>query len=118
MKKHYVIAVYDVDRHYGGPEEGGWYYTDGPIVGIEAVTVDKDMASDRCFAKNQELRAEADNDYERLVATVVELPRRELHPELAWQTCHSDMDDLEEADYVTRWDIPTSYAGDYRPHYC
>lgn len=22
----FVVSVYDVTRHYGGPEEGGWYY--------------------------------------------------------------------------------------------
>jgi hypothetical protein len=25
----YTVAVYIKDRHYGGPEEGGWYYEAG-----------------------------------------------------------------------------------------
>ena len=26
------IAAYDVDRAYGGPEEGGWYYDAGTVI--------------------------------------------------------------------------------------
>ena len=33
------VAVYEVDRAYGGPEEGGWYYDVGT----------RDNASLRCF---------------------------------------------------------------------
>lgn len=29
---YWTVAVYSVDRAYGGPEEGGWYYTHGDIV--------------------------------------------------------------------------------------
>lgn len=32
----YVVSVYLVDRAFGGPEEGGWYYDCGePVVGEE-----------------------------------------------------------------------------------
>jgi hypothetical protein len=27
----YVVALYEVDRAYGGPEEGGWWYDTGMI---------------------------------------------------------------------------------------
>lgn len=27
--KHGYINIYLIDRRYGGPEEGGWWYTDG-----------------------------------------------------------------------------------------
>lgn len=27
----YVIAFYEMDRHYGGPEEGGWWYDVGEL---------------------------------------------------------------------------------------
>jgi hypothetical protein len=28
---HFVLALYEVDRAYGGPEEGGWYYDCGEL---------------------------------------------------------------------------------------
>lgn len=27
-----IVAFYEVDREYGGPEEGGWYYDTGRFV--------------------------------------------------------------------------------------
>jgi hypothetical protein len=36
MQRH--VNVYEVTRHYGGPEEGGWWYDTGePVI---SVTVD------------------------------------------------------------------------------
>jgi hypothetical protein len=32
MTTRLVAAVYLVDRTYGGPEEGGWWYTGGDLV--------------------------------------------------------------------------------------
>lgn len=26
------VNVYELDRHYGGPEEGGWWFTSGTVV--------------------------------------------------------------------------------------
>lgn len=28
----WTVVIYMVDRHYGGPEEGGWFYTGGTRV--------------------------------------------------------------------------------------
>jgi hypothetical protein len=28
----YFVNVYEVDRHYGGPEEGGWWFDAGHVV--------------------------------------------------------------------------------------
>jgi len=28
----FVVAFYEVDRCYGGPEEGGWWYDSGELV--------------------------------------------------------------------------------------
>lgn len=39
------VNVYEVDRHYGGPEEGGWYYDAGDPV--ESHPVDTEGAADR-----------------------------------------------------------------------
>lgn len=30
-KAFYSVAIYLIDRVYGGPEEGGWYYTAGEL---------------------------------------------------------------------------------------
>ena len=27
-----ILAFYEIDREYGGPEEGGWYYDSGTFV--------------------------------------------------------------------------------------
>jgi len=27
----YCVAIYEIDRAYGGPEEGGWWYTTGEL---------------------------------------------------------------------------------------
>lgn len=27
-----IVAFYEVDREYGGPEEGGWHYNTGRFV--------------------------------------------------------------------------------------
>lgn len=31
-RSFYTVALYLVDRAYGGPEEGGWYYTTEEVV--------------------------------------------------------------------------------------
>ena len=32
LMTHWTLSEYEVDRRYGGPEEGGWYYTEGRLV--------------------------------------------------------------------------------------
>jgi hypothetical protein len=108
MQTHYVVAVYDVSRQYGGPEEGGWWYSDGPLLGIENVFANEQDADHRAYDLNEEFQAEAES-LDRKVATVVELPR--TVPDRP--RCHND-----EWEDVVRWDIPTSYRDDYAPHYC
>jgi len=34
----YVLAIYAIDRAYGGPEEGGWWYDTGELVRVIATT--------------------------------------------------------------------------------
>ena len=109
----FVVAVYDTSRHYGGPEEGGWYYTNGPLAGLFGAWSDNDAATEQCWDLNQEFQESDLGREDRKVATVVELPRRELGPHI--QPCHDV--DFTEADYVIRWDIPTEYDEE-RKHYC
>lgn len=28
----WYVNVYELDRHYGGPEEGGWWYDSGTLI--------------------------------------------------------------------------------------
>ena len=30
-RPRYIIALYEIDRAYGGPEEGGWWYDTGEL---------------------------------------------------------------------------------------
>ena len=30
-RARYVVALYELDRRYGGPEEGGWWYDTGAL---------------------------------------------------------------------------------------
>lgn len=40
----FVLAFYEIDRAYGGPEEGGWWYDTGQITRIFAVFKDEELA--------------------------------------------------------------------------
>lgn len=33
----YIIALYEIDRAYGGPEEGGWHFDTGELVRLLAL---------------------------------------------------------------------------------
>lgn len=117
----WVIAVYDTERVYGGPEEGGWWYTQGTLVGISDVGGFKYVsnAASACRAVNERLGYDNRGDWhheQRREAHLVELGRRELHPELRRQECHADIDPGPE-DYVIRWDVPAEFP-EHRPHYC
>lgn len=40
----YVLAVYEVNRAYGGPEEGGWWYDCGELARVLGVRRSEDDA--------------------------------------------------------------------------
>ena len=44
MKDNYVVAFYEVDREYGGPEEGGWWFDSGVLRRIVKVCKSEDEA--------------------------------------------------------------------------
>lgn len=53
----YGIAVYQLYRNYGGPEEGGWWYDSGQLERTtKRVFVDIDEASEVCHKMNHWLR--------------------------------------------------------------
>jgi hypothetical protein len=53
----YIIAVYDVDRRYGGPEEGGWWYDAGTLVRVVRTMRHEQRAYDYCNRLNRKLRS-------------------------------------------------------------
>lgn len=59
MKPRYVVAIYELDRAYGGPEEGGWWYDTGELVRIHSIENSKDAAYTKCRRINNLL------DYKR-----------------------------------------------------
>jgi hypothetical protein len=127
----HVVAVYAEDRAYGGPEEGGWWYTTGELVGVVGAVFDEDEAWEIARMWNETNPLEdryGRRGYPGERATVVELGRRQLKPEYMDYACHGYGDELWEVDkdhnsvvkaqYAeTRWDIPTYYP-EGRPHYC
>ena len=37
-RTRFVVALYEIDRAYGGPEEGGWWYDTGDLCRVVAVS--------------------------------------------------------------------------------
>jgi hypothetical protein len=56
MPKH-VVAVYDVDRRFGGREEGGWWYDAGSLVRTMRVFPTEDRAVAYARRLNEKLRS-------------------------------------------------------------
>jgi hypothetical protein len=51
-RERYVIAFYEVDMQYGGPEEGGWWYSTGRLVRVFKVVKDREEATRICRRAN------------------------------------------------------------------
>lgn len=116
MNRIYVVAVYERWREYGGPEEGGWYYTAGELVDLDAAFSTRWAAYERAGYMNDDFRVRYPDespssralsdvtqkplDYYRdwtstprrygsyLRADVVVLGELVLRPEFAEQSCH------------------------------
>lgn len=41
----FVVAFYEIDRAYGGPEEGGWWYDCGTLIRVFAVRKSREEAT-------------------------------------------------------------------------
>lgn len=44
MKPSYIVSVFECNREYGGPEEGGWWYDTGVLVKTIRVFHNEDEA--------------------------------------------------------------------------
>ena len=56
-KTVYIVAVYLCDRAYGGPEEGGWWYSTGELVRIIRTFKDEERAAAYATRMNRLLNA-------------------------------------------------------------
>jgi hypothetical protein len=65
------VAIYLVDRAFGGPEEGGWWYTHGtPVTENLSDEVGKDWALPRYFHNENEAVSYSEQLQDRLDDTV------------------------------------------------
>lgn len=53
-----LVSLYSVTRHYGGPEEGGWYYDRRRFVSVECRMLGRDDARGLARELNDEAKAE------------------------------------------------------------
>ena len=114
MTTAWAVAVYDVYRQYGGPEEGGWWYDSLELDHVEWWYHDNEAAFEAARNLNEDFRAAR----EEKTADVIEVPRREPPEWYRESGCHIDPDQVpSEDEYVTRWDIPTRLP-ETRQHYC
>ena len=44
MSDTYVLAFYEMDMAYGGPEEGGWWFNTGQLVRVSKTFKNEDRA--------------------------------------------------------------------------
>lgn len=49
----FTVAVYELNQEYGGPEEGGWWYTAGSLQYVSRVFEDKAKAEAHASRMNR-----------------------------------------------------------------
>ncbi len=112
-KQAYAVVRYYVDQHYGGPEEGGWWYT--------AMELQEDWMDTIQWFLNEDVAWEVarvfnEEEQRNTRAHVVEVPRQEVRRE--YNECHDYLEDVPRDEYMEwRTDIP-EYLPEKRPHYC
>ncbi|PZX14230.1 hypothetical protein LX81_03029 [Palleronia aestuarii] len=52
-RTRHVVAFYEIDRAWGGPEEGGWWYDCGELARILKVVPSADAAHDLAARANR-----------------------------------------------------------------
>ena len=48
-----IVALYEIDRAYGGPEEGGWWYDTGELRRVLAVAASEGRACELARRANR-----------------------------------------------------------------
>ena len=49
----YILAFYEMDRAYGGPEEGGWWFDTGTLARVHGIERDEACAIARAARANR-----------------------------------------------------------------
>ena len=70
MSGRYVVAVYEIDRAYGGPEEGGWWFDCGNLRRIIRTFRTKTAAYQYSARMNRHLN-NLHNKYQRSVGSML-----------------------------------------------
>lgn len=87
----YIIALYEIDRAYGGPEEGGWFFDTGELVRLLALAPTETRAialadrANRLLERLQRHRRRVDSvlyDGGRFTAVVFEWAAPPIFPEV------------------------------------
>ena len=52
-RRRFAVAFYEIDRAYGGPEEGGWWFDTGQLVRVHRVFLDEAKAEAVCRRANR-----------------------------------------------------------------
>lgn len=73
----FQVAIYHVDQAYGGPEEGGWWYTHGDLVKVIKNHKTREEASKHCRNLNAKLEREQDADGVPRISSVLSEGRNE-----------------------------------------
>jgi len=55
FRDFWSVAVYELDRRYGGPEEGGWWYDCGQLMRLVKVFKAAEEAHELCRRYNRPL---------------------------------------------------------------
>ncbi len=58
-RHNYIVAVYDCEQRYGGPEEGGWWYDAGTLVRVVRVFANEERAYSYARRLNSRLQSRA-----------------------------------------------------------
>ena len=49
---NYIVAIYERGQEYGGPEEGGWWYSTGSLKRVSKVCSDRESALNYAWRMN------------------------------------------------------------------
>ncbi len=71
VRTTYVVAAYEIDRAYGGPEEGGWWFDTGELIRVLRVFKNDEKAYAFCRRANGKLAYIEERNGTRSVDSVI-----------------------------------------------
>lgn len=104
----FIVAKYNTSREYGGPEEGGWYFTEQAFDKVITAHTYEYQAVRACQSLNAQRNDDPDDGFHY---TVVAIPRWDDDPD--GDSCHRDPDQVPAAPKL-RADVPLSLP-EHRP---